>query len=757
MAASASARKFVDKVPLWEPNRAPAPLGAQDLSPRREPWVGQPSPRLRRRSPARAGEGRGDREAALNPRLAPWSKLWRSFRAEFSNEPLSQHTGSSRKWFYSGFAGPVLVLLSFCFFFVAPCLCVDLLPLDLQYFVRLPRPTTHIMDVEIDVGKVQEPALDFVMPAWAPGRYAIYDFAKNVQEFEATGLQNQALPWTKVDKQTWHVTTGGAGARVRVRYRVYGNDLTGSFSQLDASHANLNGASVYMYVDGHKQDPLTLTVEGPSDWKLISGFSDSTEQHTFSVPTYDVLVDTPMELSAECSLEQFQEHDKTFRIAVHNYAQEQNESRPPAAPSTLNTLDPAAGQVQSNENPNPKVAAQSSAMPKLVEGVKKIVNAEMEMMPAPDFQSYTFIFHFAPDISAGDGMEHLNSTEIMVRGELSDSTLAEALSDAAHEFFHTWNVKRLRPAVLGPFDYTRENYTNSLWFAEGVTSYYTDLTLLRSGIWSEEQFLTALAGEIETLETEPGRLMMSAESSSFHAWFYDRSPQMQQTNFANATISYYNKGLLLGMLLDLEIRARTAGRKSLDDVLRLMYHRFYEAAPTSYYGSGCGYEEKDILEAVSAVASTDFASFFERYVRGTQALAYNSTLAVAGLELRTATTAAAPPDLGALTESVAAGVRVLAVRAGGAADRAGLGPDDLLVAVDGLSLATEELATRLKMYPPGSEIPFTVQRHGQRQRITVKLDPPLATEYSIEELAGATLEQVDIRNGWLGKTVAGNQ
>ncbi len=624
--------------------------------------------------------------------------------------------------------------------------------MELQYHLRLLRPTTHIMDVEIDVGKVQEPTLDFVMPAWAPGRYAIYDFAKNVQEFEAAGAQNQALPWTKLDKQSWNVATGDAGGWVRVRYRVYGNDLTGSFSQLDASHANLNGASVYMYVDGHKQDPLTLTIEGPSDWKLISGFAESTEQRTFPVPNYDILIDTPVELSAECFIEQFQEYGKTFRVAVHHYAQEEKEPPAAAALRTLNTLDLAAGKVELNEGARPK-AARGADVSKLVEGVKKIVDAEMEMMPTPDFQSYTFIFHFAPDINAGDGIEHLNSTEIMVRGELSDSTLAEALSDAAHEFFHAWNVKRLRPAALGPFDYTRENYTRSLWFAEGITSYYAHLALLRSGVWSRGEFLAALASEVGGLEMEPGRLVMSAESSSFHAWFYDRSPQMQQTNFANATINYYNKGLVLGMLLDLEIRGRTRGQKSLDDVLRLMYHRFYEATPISYYGPGRGYEEKDILDAVDTVSGSDFTSFFDRYVRGAEPLAYNQTLALAGLKLHVATGAGAPPSLGIITEPVATGVRIMAVRAGGAADRAGLSRDDLLIAVDELPLATEDLANRLKMYPPGTEVPFTMERHGRRQRISVKSDPPTADQYSIEELRGATTEQIGIRSGWLGGTV----
>jgi predicted metalloprotease with PDZ domain len=246
---------------------------------------------------------------------------------------------------------------------------------------------------------------------------------------------------------------------------------------------------------------------------------------------------------------------------------------------------------------------------------------------------------------------------------------------------------------------------------------------------------------------------MSAESSSFHAWFYDRSPQMQQTNFANATINYYNKGLVLGMLLDLEIRARTRGQKSLDDVLGLMYHRFYEATASTYYGPGRGYEEKDILDAGNTVSGGDLASFFDRYVRGTEPLPYNQTLALVGLKLRVVAEAGAPPSLGVITDSTATGVRILVVRPGGAADRAGLSRDDLLIAADELSLATEELADRLKMYAPGSEVPFTVERHGRRQRIWVKLDPPSASEYSIEQLPQATTEQIAVRNAWLGKSV----
>jgi len=603
-------------------------------------------------------------------------------------------------------------------------------PLELNYHLRLSRPATHLVEIEIHAAHVASPAIDFVLPAWSPGRYAIYDFAKNVQEFQAQGASGQPVEWAQPDKQTWRVDARNCGGTVQVHYRVFANDLNGSFSQFDTTHANLNGASIYMYIDGHKQDPLALSVDDLPDlkpaWKIISGFSTATDQKSFSIPSYDRLIDTPLEICGECSLNEFRERDKTFRVAIHNYTSEASEG--------------SAGRASAN----------AALVSRFTNELKKVVQSEMAMMPLPDFDTYTFIFHFAPDISAGDGMEHLNSTQVIMVGSLSENTVRDAVETAAHEFFHVWNVKRLRPAALGPFDYTRENYTPSLWFAEGVTSYYAYLNLLRSGIWNLREFLRHMADEVRNLEIEPGRALMSAESSSFHAWFYDRAPQMQETNFANATISYYNKGALLGMFLDLEIRSRTGGEKSLDDVLQSLYHKFYEAPAAGTYGPGRGYEEKDLLDAVNAVAGSDFTSFFERYVRGTEPLPYAQTLALLGLELKVRAAPDATPSIGVSAQLEDRGLRILSVLPGGAAERAGLSRDDLLINVDELSLATEPLSDRLKMYPPGAEVPFTVERHLKQERINVTLDPPFKDQYSIEEIAGATADQKNLRNGWLG-------
>ena len=588
--------------------------------------------------------------------------------------------------------------------------------LELTYTLGMERPSTHLLEVEITAKDVTGPVLRFAMPAWAPGRYAIYDFAKGVQEFSAQGANGQSLPWIQTDKQTWVVNSSDCGGTVVVRYKVFANDLTGSFSQFDMSHGAINGASVFMYLPGNKPDPITLTIHPPQGWKIVSGFSMSPTETTFQVPNYDILVDTPLEIAPECWVSDFEEGGKTFRVAVHSYG----------------------------SNPD-EVSLRAS----LVDGVKKIVRSEMAMMLEPDFKHYTFLFHFDPDITMGDGMEHLNSTDIIVRGSLSSSGVSQALETAAHEFFHLWNVKRLRPAGLGPFNYGREVYSRSLWFVEGITTYYSYVNLLRSGIWSRQEFLDRLAGEIRALREDPGRRLMSAESSSFHAWFYDRAPQMQETNFANTTISYYNKGALLGMLLDLEIRSATHGTKSLDDVMRLMYRKFYESPATSYYLHGRGYTEADILNAVNQVSGADFSPFFQKYVAGTAPLPYDEIFAKAALALHIATSASAPPSLGVLVEPVDTGDKIFSVIPGGAADRAGLSRDDILISVDDQSLATDTLEDRLAIYPAGAKVLFEVQRREARRFIYVQLDPPQPDEYSITEVPDATEDQIKIRQGWL--------
>jgi predicted metalloprotease with PDZ domain len=263
------------------------------------------------------------------------------------------------------------------------------------------------------------------------------------------------------------------------------------------------------------------------------------------------------------------------------------------------------------------------------------VRAEIAMWGAPEFDSYTFIFHFDPTAPRGDGMEHLTSTQIISRRALGDrGVLEDALDTAAHEFFHVWNVKRLRPVELGPWDFTRPLATRSLWIAEGVTNYYGHLMQRRAGLWGDARLYAELAAGIATVENAPGSRHLSAEEASLIAPFIDRAAHYQRTNLPQTTYSYYDKGETLGLTLDLLIRARTRGAKSLDDVLRRMYEEFYLKSPAAtYYLRGRGYTGDDFARAVSEVAGADFSDFFARHVRSTDRPPYEDALAGVGLRL----------------------------------------------------------------------------------------------------------------------------
>jgi predicted metalloprotease with PDZ domain len=250
-------------------------------------------------------------------------------------------------------------------------------------------------------------------------------------------------------------------------------------------------------------------------------------------------------------------------------------------------------------------------------------------------ERYTFLVHYVPgNRGGGDGMEHLTSTQIITAAPLADSVgYLARLEVFAHEFFHTWSMKRLRAKELGPWDYTRENYTTTLWVGEGFTNYYGARMVYRAGLWDRARYLARAAANIAELQATPGRLVMSAEEASLSAWFFDRVPLRQQANLRHSAISYYTKGEALAWLLDLEVRARTGGEKTLDDVMRLLWQRFWNGATTSYYLQGHGYGGGDVRQALNDVTQTDFGEFFHRYVERTEELPYGWTLERVGLRL----------------------------------------------------------------------------------------------------------------------------
>ena len=469
-------------------------------------------------------------------------------------------------------------------------------PLRIAYHVGMPDPASHLYDVSIDVDGVQGATLPLQMPVWSPGRYARMDFARNVQEFRVTDAAGQSLRWDKTDGSRWVVQTNGART-VSVRYRVFANQLSGTFSVLDSAHANWNGASLFMYVEGHKPDPVTLDVAPPSGWQIVNGDTRSANQTHFRFENYDRLIDTPTEIAPAVLLDSFVVDGKRYRTMVHH------NGAPPAA-----------------------------AHQRFVRDVEKIVRYENSVFGAPPLEQYTFLFNIG--YRGGDGMEHLYSTQIISSGTWADSLrLLPGISTAAHEYFHVWNVKRVRPLALGPFDYTREQYQPSLWVAEGWTQYYGMSALGRAGIVDRDAFYASMAGLIQSNLTAPGRKEVSARMASFHAPFWDGSTQPQANNGSQTFFSYYTKGAGLALYLDLYLRAKTANQRSLDDVFNALKRRSWNAPNASYYLQGRGYTERDVELAASEIAREDLHPWFERHVGGIEDVDYDAQLARAGLRL----------------------------------------------------------------------------------------------------------------------------
>ncbi|HEU4720377.1 MAG TPA: hypothetical protein VFS59_03370 [Gemmatimonadaceae bacterium] len=466
----------------------------------------------------------------------------------------------------------------------------------IAYRLAMPDPASHLYEVALDVDGVRGASLALQLPVWSPGRYAKMDFARNVQEFRATDAAGRPLRWDKSDGSRWVVATAGARS-VRVRYRVFADMLSGTFSVLDTAHANWNGASLFMYVEGHKPAPVTLDVEPPKGWQVINGETRTPNQTRFRFANYDLLIDTPTEVAPGVLLDSFVVDGRRYRTMVHH-----------------NGPVPAA------------------ARERFVRDVEKIVRYENSVFGAPPLEQYTFLFNIG--YRGGDGMEHLYSTQIINAGTWSDSVaVLPGLGTAAHEYFHVWNVKRVRPVALGPFDYTREQYQPSLWVAEGWTQYYGLAALGRANVVNREAFYGTMAGLIQSNLTAPGRKEVSARMASFHAPFWDGATQPQPNNGSRTFFSYYTKGAGLALSLDLYLRAKSGNQRSLDDVFNALKRRSWNAPAASYYLQGRGYTERDVELAASEVAGEDMHPWFERYVGGTDDVDYDALLARAGLRL----------------------------------------------------------------------------------------------------------------------------
>ena len=598
---------------------------------------------------------------------------------------------------------------------------------SLTYRLSMSRPVSHLFEVaiEVELPKGDAPkSLDFQMPKWSPGRYAVFDFAKNVQEFEALGgicpsaglkCKLPQFPVTRVDDQTWRVATMNTHS-LTISYKVFGNDLSGTFSQLDSRHANYNGGSIFMYVVDHKPDPVKLVIDPPAGWRIVNGRTERRDQREWQFPNYDVMIDTPTEIAPDWTDDEFQVDGKRYHVVVHSFGDEGGKR---------------AG---------------------LVRDIEKIVRAETAMWGPPEFDSYTFLIHFAADDISGDGMEHLTSTQIIEPGALGEEGVyGSTLDTVAHEFFHVWNVKRLRPLELGPWDFTRPLNTRAL----------VGCGRLDQLLWSSDAPPRRSLGRHcvpATREPDDYRnrnrsghaRLMSAEDSSLSAPFIDGAPHEQKTNLENTAISYYPKGELIGLVLDLIIRGKTNGRASLDDVMRRMYDEFYLKSPNAtYYLRGRGYTTEDFERVAGEVAGFDLGDFFRRYIRGVETLPYDEAFAGLGLRL-IREQARQPYSAGiALDWETKGDLTIGSVRPDSPAEDAGLQEDDEILSIGKKNVSRENFLVSLARYKQGDRVPVSVKRDRRTIQATLVFGAPDRFEYRIEERKDATTEQKALRAAWL--------
>jgi len=562
----------------------------------------------------------------------------------------------------------------------------------IRYELDLRQPTTHLVHVRMTVAEAPG-ALQIQFPAWN-ALYQMRDFVRHVQNPDGT-CDGAPAGLTPVDVNTWQ--TGSQPCRqLTITYAVYANEESVFSAVLNDRHAFLNLAQVLFYLPAFRSSAVTVRFLLPAGWRLATALEPDAAASEYAARDYDQLVDGPVEAGTFDEYS-YQQSGAQFQVVVYSEGAKYS----------------------------PK---------KLMDALETITATETSLMRDVPFRHYTFMVHFLPD--AGGGMEHAYGTAVAFSQDEMSSDWEDLEATLAHEFFHLWNVKRIRPQGLEPVDYVHGNDTRDLWFSEGVTSTYQELVLERSGLVPRQGFYQRLAAKIEALQARPARHFMSAELSGIDAWLegysdYDRPER---------SISYYDKGELLGVLLDLGMRSSTRGHASLDDLMRALNQDFAK--------QGRFFQDSDLIALVSRLTDNGFdaASFFRECVSGTRELDYQKYLGYAGLNLFQELTQVA--DWGFQTESGYQGpFRVESVESESKAAQAGIQPGDVITAVNGrpLTVAPE----RLLGTKPGQKVELQVERQSRKMTVKLQLGTSNETHYRIAEDPQAPPAEIELRNKWL--------
>jgi predicted metalloprotease with PDZ domain len=581
-------------------------------------------------------------------------------------------------------------------------------PDPIRYTLSFPAPHTHYVEVRAAVPTAGRAEVDLTMAVWTPGSYLVREYERNVESVTARGANGVALPVEKTMKNVWRVATGG-GPVVDVHYRVYSREMGVRSNWVETSFAMLNGAPTFMTLADKTARPHEVTIELPATWnRVMTGLPEAGEPRKYIANDFDTLVDSPIVIGNP-DVREFEVGGRKHYLV-----------NTPAS----DTFDSA----------------------RAARDLERIVQKDLEMWRSLPYDRYLFL-NMITVTDGGGGLEHKNSTLLMTNRWSTRTRRAYLswLGLCSHEYFHAWNVKRLRPVELGPFDYQREVYTRSLWIAEGVTDYYGDLMVRRAGLSTRDEYLESLSDQIEELQTTPGRLVQSAAGASFDAWIKQYRPD---ENSRNVSISYYTKGAVIAFLLDAKIRKATNGAKTLDDVMRAAFEK---------YSGERGYTPDEFRQVAEKVSRLDLRSFWDQAVEGTEELNFTEALDVFGLAFaRTdaATSRAAKRAwLGAITRNDNGRLVVSQVRRGTPAYDAGVNVDDELIAINEYRVRSDRFDTRLEQYAPGDNVSLLVARREQLVRLDVTLGAEPPRQWRLQVAPKATETQKRYLSGWLGESV----
>jgi predicted metalloprotease with PDZ domain len=535
----------------------------------------------------------------------------------------------------------------------------------LTYHLSMPQPNSHYFAVKIDVQENTAAAQEFKLPVWTPGSYLVREFSKNLNQVRAIDAQGKELTVKKKAKNAWEVQCNGA-ASYTVFYEVYAFELSVRTPYLDNTHGFVAGAGVFMYTEETRNQLGVLKIYPHASFKKVStalapaDFKSEPGCQSFVFKDYDQLVDSPIEIGNQQEFS-FMAAGVRHRVAMYGEA-------------------------------NYNIAELQRDMAKVVESATAVFGSNPN-------QDYLFIVHNVTD--GQGGLEHLNSCVLSVsRWTYTGSNYLGFINLVAHEYFHLWNVKRIRPIELGPFNYDQECYTSLLWVMEGITSYYDELLLLRAGFYTKADFLNKLQSQINYVEGSPGSRVQPVAHASFDAWIKAYRPN---ENSSNTTMTYYSRGAVIGAVLDAYLIQRSKGKQSLDGFMQLLYQKYAHDLKR-------GFSETEFEQELSNYCGEDMHAFFTQYVNGTAIIPYQKYFEPMGLKVTDQTSTLT--NFGAALEPGEV-LKVRTVRSGSAAEDAGISVGDEILACDGFRIDKAGLENKYNNLQPGVSMELLLARDGK--------------------------------------------